>query len=203
MKTSFVAVVGATLFLIAVLVGIGGSGSPAAPPIIVTLAQPGAASASALVPATGLPTPTSTAGSVLPPVDAVGRDLQQNSIESLLAAGQPPLSSGSGPAFSAAGQPGTQHPGSTSLNAVGSVVPQPGPPGSSAAPVAASPVGGGGVVASPSPGRPLLGNLLPPPRPRPKPKPPPSPVVSPLPSPTIPVSVTTTATPPVTSTAVP
>jgi hypothetical protein len=116
MKTSLVAVLGASLFLIAALIGLGsGHASPPSAPQMIVLAGP--ATGPVGVPASPLlpeATPTATAApNGLPGVVAVGRTVQQKSLQDLLAPGPessqtPPVSLAAGPSPVPGGPPPIQ-----------------------------------------------------------------------------------------------
>jgi hypothetical protein len=198
MKTSIVAVIAASLFLIAALVGLGGGhGSAPGPPEMIVVSAPSSAlknSPSRALPATPTPTAASPAGQPL--VVAVGRAVQQQNLQDILASrGQGQGTLPNGALQEAAGQPTPSGSQQYSAQVNTSVVP--GPPQLFTPAPHPTPV---------STGRPNN----PSPRPKPKPKPSPSPAPPPLtpsptpsPSPTTSPSVTATVTPPVTSTATP
>src|SRR5437660_6891846 len=115
MKTSIVAVVAASLFLVAALVGLGsGRGSvPGAPEMIVLSAPSASVTSSPSLQAVPVaPSPTAASPSGLPPVVAVGRTVQQQNLKDILASpGRSPDALPGGGLQEAAGQPtaaGTQ-----------------------------------------------------------------------------------------------
>jgi hypothetical protein len=189
MKTSIVAVVAASLFLVAAYMGLGGGpGTPPGPPQRIALAGPSSDAATPLVGDLPSASPSSTTGPSQ--VLAVGRRVQQGSLQDLATRAATP----GGPVDIAAGPPAT--PGqqyNATVNA--DVVPVSGS-GSGAAPPpsnVAKPGSGAGPVQIPT--------ILPTKRPRPEPSATP---IKPTPTPTAtPAPVTTTVTPPVTSTVAP
>src|SRR2546430_1991817 len=115
MKTSIVALIAASLFLAAALVGLGSGGgsAPGAPEMIVLSAPSFSVTSSpSLQAAAAAPTPTASAPPGLPQVVAVGRAVQQKNLKDILASpgqGQDALPGGA--LQEAAGQPapaGTQ-----------------------------------------------------------------------------------------------
>jgi hypothetical protein len=197
MKTSLVAMVGAALFLLATLVGIGGQGSPPSAPGTITLQtlaganQPIASSVGGLVTTSATPTATGEAGP--PSVVTVNRNVQSTNLPAVLAGGPAKSAAPAGSSPLAAGEPATP-PDSLSFRVPVDVTPNLPPPPPSPTGSAAQP---GPVLVSPSPlpSIPLLGSVLPSLRPEPKRTP------SPTPTPTPPVTATATA--PVTATAWP
>src|SRR5437588_2539649 len=113
MKTSIVAVIAASLFLMAALVGLGsGHGSAPGPPEMIVVSAPSSAltnSPSRALPAAPNATAASPAGQ--PQVVAVGRAVQQQNLRDILASpGQSQGTLPNGALQEAAGQPtsGTQ-----------------------------------------------------------------------------------------------
>jgi len=195
MKTSIVAVIAASLFLVAALVGLGsGRGSAPGAPEMIVLSAPSSSVTSSpslqAVPAS--PTPTASSPSGLPQVVAVGRTVQQQSLRDVLAS---------------PGQSQDALPGGALQEAAG----QPTPAGTQQYPVQVNTTVSPGVpppqLFTPTPGPTTQPAPVPTPKPKPKPKPsptpPPSPQPSPTPSPTASPSVTPTVTPPVTATTTP
>jgi hypothetical protein len=190
MKTSIVAVIAASLFLVAAYMGLGSHpGSPPGPELIALAGAP-SASGSPTVADLPLTVPSSPVGPSQ--VLAVGRQVQQGTLKDS-AAGRTAPSGGNvdtaiGPMTSA-----DQQPVNASINSSFEPVPRSSP--------AATPPST--KVGSPPP-TPYPTFAPPTHRPRPEPSPTPQPVPTPKPSPTptpVPTPVTPTVTPSVTATA--
>jgi hypothetical protein len=190
MKTSIVAVIAASLFLAAAYMGIGSAWKPPRPPQMIVLSGPSVGVATPTANDQPSPLPSASTGS--PQVLAVGRQVQQGSLQGGLK--DLPGSRGSGPPGSTSIAVGPSPTPSDQMNPTvdGSV--QVNGSGSGATP--------GSNAGSPPAPRPTR-SPAPNPRPRPRPTqtrtPPPTPTPTPTPTP----SVTDTVTPPVTTTVTP
>jgi hypothetical protein len=182
MKTSIVAVIAASLFLVAAYMGLGSR--PGAPglPQMIAISGPSSGASTPTVADLPLTLPSSPAASQ---VLAVGRQVVPGSLKDLAARGAP--SGGTGE--SAAGAPAASgQQDNPTVNTTVEPLPQ-------SAPGATAPAGNVGKP------RPMpYPTLVTVPTRRPRPEPSPTPIPTPTPSPT-PTPVTITVTPPVTSTA--
>jgi hypothetical protein len=186
MKTSIVAVIAASLFLVAAYMGLGGHpGAPPGAPQMIAIAGPSSDAASPTIADLPLTLPSSPAPSQ---VLAVGRQVVPGSLKDLATRG----TTSGGAVNTAAGPPAASGQFDPTVNTDVQSLPRSGP-GATSPPV---------NVANPVPLPIPTPVVFPTRKPRPEPSPtpqPPAPKPTPTPSPT--PTVTGTATPPVTSTA--
>jgi hypothetical protein len=183
MKTSIVAVIAASFFLVAAYMGLGSRpGAPPGLPQMIAIAGPSPDAGTPSVADLPATLPSSPAASQ---VLAVGRQVVPGSLKDLSRAPAP-----GGPVDTAAGPPaGTEQQVNASINATVEPLPQSGSGATAPA----------GNVGNPKPvPHPTL--VVPTRRPRPEPSPAPQPIPTPTPTPT-PTPITATVTPVVTSTA--